>query len=843
MNPAEHPLSDRWTAITELFSRAAELSADMRQSFLETECGDADIRAEVSRLLTLSESAERYFEGLKAPTASGAPQLEAGYLLSHRFRMTRFIARGGMGEVYEAEDLELGGRVALKTMKASLALREGSLQRFREEIRLARSINSVNVCRVYDVARGMNAHGGEFVYFTMELLDGETLLERLAERGPLGLQEIAAIVTQMTAGLDAAHRIGILHRDLKGGNVMLCREGGSERVVITDFGLSRAMESDAGASDRIDGVTPEYVAPEQLEGEAETRATDIYSLGIVIYEMATGVTPFRGGTPTEIARRRLTETPMSPRELRRDLPAAWERAILRCLEREPGRRYGSAGELATALVGGRERSALSRRAWIGIAAAGTLAAGAVWQRWGSIWIAGEPPSLAVLPFRAQGDLGYLADGIADRLTDSLTAVPGLRVISRSASLRFRDGGQKVAEFGRRFRVRYVVSGGVRRDSRSLHVTTDIVEASTGFQVWGGTQDVEMDQVETIAQGLTRAVIHSLKLDARPAVLSEFDRRLTGSPEAYQAYLMGRYYGARRTREGLELSVAQLERAVQLDSKFAAAFAALGFSYFDLSTRDRQDWADPLGRALSAAQRALELDPKSADGHMVIACIKWRWEWDWPGAEQAFRKTLELNPRLALARRYYSQLLAWSGRSAEAVKEVDEAADMDPLNPSIQSLRATVRLYAGQTDEALELYQAVMRSDPAYENVYIPMSDALERKGRLADAIASCERGAALTKRASYAISSLGRLYGLAGRTREAKEILDELLARYASHQASPIEVAYVYMGLGDRDRTFEYLERGYVARSSNLLLLKVGPEFESLRGDARYAGLLRKLKL
>ena len=845
MEPTGKSISERWIRINDLFSRTVEQPSETWESFLIAECPDGEIREEVIRLLALSESAARFFDDLSANIgASSAPQLAAGDLLSERFRILRFLARGGMGEVYEAEDQELGGRVALKTMKASVTLREGSLQRFREEIRLARSINSLHVCRVHDVARDCGPGGKEFLYFTMELLDGPTLFERLRERGPLPVEEASAIVRQVAAGLDAAHRAGILHRDLKCGNIMLCRLEGEERVVITDFGLSRAVDEQAGANGPFDGATPEYVAPEQLEGLPETRVTDIYSLGIVLYEMMTGATPFRGDSPLEIARQRLHTKPPRPRELRPDLPAAWEKTILRCLEPDPAKRWQSAGEVAEALGCYRREPRVSRRTWL-LTASGSAALGVwVWRRWGRIWLAGAPPSIAILPFQSGDEtLAYLADGIADRLTDSLTSVPGLRVVSRTAAQRFRGGAQKLAEFGRQLRVRYVVMGGVRANRNRLHITAEIVEASTGFQVWAGTQDLDIQEVETATPHLSRAVIQSLQVDARPAALQEFDRRLTSNPEAYQLYLLGKYYGARRTREALEQSVAKLEQAVQLDPRFAAGYAALGFSYFDLSTRDRQDWAEPLRRSLAAAQQALSLEPGLADAHLVIACNKWRWQWDWPGAETAFRQTLRLNPRLALAHRYYAQLLSWSGRQDEAMREVDAALDLDPLNPSIQVLRATTRLYAGRIQEALTLYEMVAQADPAYENVYIPMSDALEASGRLADAVASCERGAALTHRASYAISSLGRLYALAGRTAEAKQILEELLDRYRRQEASPVEVAYVYLGLGDKDPAFEWLERGFAARSSNLLLLKVGPEFKSLRADARYAGLLARLKL
>ena len=842
MNEQHNPLAESWTAINDLFSRAIERATEERERFLAAACPDERIRDEVSRLLALADSAERFFEVFSGDLAFAAePQLEPGWLISNRFRITRFLARGGMGEVYEAEDTELGGRLALKMMRASLSVREGGLSRFREEVRLTRSINSPNVCRAYDVGRDRDRDGNEFLYFTMELLDGATLAERLEERLRFSPSEAFEIARQMAAGLDAAHRAGILHRDLKPGNVMLCPDRERERVVITDFGISRAIDSSGRSGGATDGATPDYAAPEQLAGGPETQATDIYSFGVVLYEMMAGVTPSRSASLSKGAGDPV-EYPKRPPAIRRDLPARWEKAILRCLEQAPARRFGTAGEVIAALA---ERPLPMARRTALLLACGAVGAGAaVWQRWGRIWIAGPPPSIAILPFQAGDErLVVFAEGIADRLSDAITLAPGVRVISRAAAERYGPAVQSLADFGKKFRVRYVVAGDVRGTPQRLHVTAEVIEASTGFQLWSGTFDFDSAQIETAAPTLNRAVIATLHLDAQPATLREFDRRLTSSPEAYQLFLLGRYYAARRTRESLEQSAEALSQAVKLDPSFASAYASLAFSYFDLSTRDREDWGDPLARSLAAAQRALSLDPNLADAHMVIACIKWRWQWDWKSAEEAFLKTLGLKPSLALAHRYYAQLLSWSARHQEAIREVDEALDLDPLNLSVQVLRATTRLYAGRIDDALQLYEAVAHANPEYENLYVPMADALEAEGKVGDAIASCERGVALTKRASYALSSLGRLYGITGRIRDAQQILEELLDRYARREASPVEVAYVYLGLGDRDRAFEWLGRGFAARSSNLLLLKVGPEFAPLRGDPRYAALMAQLKL
>jgi tetratricopeptide (TPR) repeat protein len=422
-------------------------------------------------------------------------------------------------------------------------------------------------------------------------------------------------------------------------------------------------------------------------------------------------------------------------------------------------------------------------------------------------------------------------------------VPGVRVVARTSAQRLRDASKKLGEVAKQFHVRYVISGAVKKAGNRLHVTSEIVEASTGFQLWAGTDDLDPEQTETLCAQISRTVIHTLHVDAFPAQLTAIDRHLTKSPEAYQLYLLGRYHAARRNRAALEESVKVLQRAVDIDPEFAAGYAALGFSYYDLSARDRRDWGPLMGRSLDAAGRALKLDSNIAEAYLVIGCNQRTWGWDWNGAEESFKRALALNPSLVEGHRMYAHLLSRSARHTEALQQIDQALNLDPLNTGMKVSRATLLLYAGRTQEALEQYESVRSADPAYENVYIPMSDALELTGRMGDAIAACEHGVALTKRAAYALSSLGRLYGLAHRTAEANAILTELLERYKHDDASATEVAYLYLGLGDRDRAFEWLERGLPTRDSNLLLLKVGPEFEPLRSDSRYAGLLARLKL
>ena len=831
----------RWERIKDLYADALELPPADRPGFLES-TGSEDTRQWVGRLHAVSDTAVRFFDTLCREIGSlGSAEhvLLPGDLLCGRFRIERFLAQGGMGQVYEASDLELKVSVALKVLQPDLAYRPDMLDRFLAEIRLARTVNSPYVCRVYDVARHSRSGMTDLVFFTMELLEGETLADYLRRTGPLPVSEAKELIAGMTEGLAAAHDLSVLHRDFKPGNVWLrLNESGQRRVVITDFGLARALRDDAW-SPGSEGVTPAFVAPEQVRHAAESPATDIYSFGLVIYQMMTGRLPFEGETATEVLRRRLTDLPAHPRQFRPDLSRWWESAILRCLERDPARRFQHVTQVASALGCGTSDRAFSRRWWL--AAAGVAVVSAVaWREWSSASIP-PPVSIAVLPFEVSDESArYLAEGIADRLTDLLTAAPGLRVIARSASYRARQGDANDASIGKRLGVRYLFGGRLSSGNGKLRLTSQIVEASTGYQVWAGTDDFDDLSAEAESTRLTQAAIRALHIDTMPAQSAAMQGAST-KPEAYQKYLLGRFYASRRDRSSANESIRLLREAVDLDPKFASAFAALGYSYYDLSVHEPEHWQQHIADSLRAADAALRLDPKLPEAYFVVACTQSMWQRDWGGAERNFRRAIELNPSLAEAHHYYGNMLSAMARHAEALREIEISLSLDPLSSSLMVAKGSALHYAGRDQEALEQYAAVLRSDPGYVNVYIPRSDVLESLGRLKEAVEDCERAVSLTQRASYALADLGRLYGRSGDTVRARSILAELQDRYRSGNATATDVAYLWLGLGDWDRTFEWLERGYQNHDINVRLLKVGQEFEVLRTDRRYRELVARL--
>lgn len=823
--------------LKELFEQAVDLDPAGREILFERSAADTATREELLRLLGYRERAAEYFSRLSDEIQSLVriePLLECGERLEGRFAIVRFLARGGMGEVYEAEDQELGGRVGLKVMRPGMVAHAGGLQRFRDEIRLARGISSPHVCRVYDVGRHQES-GRELIFFTMELLEGETLSDRLAREGPFPTEAARDLVWQMALGLDAAHRAGVLHRDFKSRNVMLCGDGAGTRVVITDFGLSRQLGRETAAG-LLDGATPAYVAPEQVERQEETERTDLYSFGVVLFEMMTGELPFRGESHLDTIRRRLTEPAPPLRRLRPDVPRSWETAILRCLERDPARRFASVLEAARSLGVYRDRRTISRRPVLIGAAAATVVAVAAW-RLSFTPAVPTGPVLAIEALEAPEPLRFLADGVADRIADDLTDLPGLRVLSRAATGRLRSGYAPA-----NLQPTHVLSGAVAANGDQYRITLRLASAA-GAEEWTRTRDVTRAELEGSSRAFVRELVHALGIDLLPAQMAHMDRALTGDPVAYEQYLLGRYWLARRDPAWLDESVRYLKEAVARDPAFAAAHAALGSALSHQAAVDGIYRPNLVQDSNQEALRALGLNASDAEAHLVLARNAYAWEWDWKGAEEHFRRALELRPRLAMAHQAYASMLELEGREQEALEQADAAIDLDPLDPAFAIVRADVLLAMGRADEAIEQHRRLLSADPAYANGYVQLSGAYAAKRLLPQAIEAAQRAVDLTHRASFALAQLGYVLALAGQADAAASILQELERRYRGSQASPSEVAQIYLGRGDLDKSFQWLALGIPIHDFELTGLKVDPQYRVLRGDPRYHDLLARIQL
>jgi len=843
------PLSrstERWEAIKELFLRAIENPPDKRAEFLGENHDiaahdDADYQ-EVRLLVAGHDQAVGFFDRLQNSIGVSVRQeveFSAGDILSGRFRIVRFVASGGMGQVYEAEDLKLGGRLAIKVLRSDIAAWPGVIERFHSEIRLARAIITPNVCRVFDIAHHQRPSGEPVTFFTMEFLEGETLAQKLRREGRLSIPAARTILAGVTDGLHCAHLGGILHCDLKPGNVMLC----GDRVVVTDFGLARQTSSETSGDSEGAVGTPSYVAPEQVLREPESAPTDIYSLGIVAYEMVTGQLPFRGTSVWEIERRRLEESPAAPRTICPDIPVAWERAILRCLRRQPGERFASVGDFARA-IGCHEVQPSSRRVflWASGAAITLVSMGVLWR----IRVTPEGPStatsIAINEFTADRNLAYLAEGTADRLADSLGTLPGVRVIARLATSRISRSNVGLADARSGMNAgAYTLAGDVHGSGNEVRIHLVLTEPKSGAQIWSATYTVGNGQIEAVPPLALRAIIQALHLDLNPARLTAVTARMTNSAEAYQLYLLGRFNSSKRTLEFMGESVKYLQQSVRVDNNFAAAHAALAYSLFQFGMMDRVSAADNVNLARESAARALALQADSAEAFLVQALIAHFVDWDWNTAEHGYRRAIEADPNSVLARQWYARMLTSRRRFAEADAQIEAAVSLDPFDPALRIARGINLTYSGRAREAVDQLRLLAAEDPEHTNVFPPLSCALEVIGQYREATQAAEMGVQLSNRQSFTLSQLGHIYALAGRGEEARNILAELLRQVDTGHASPAEVAMVYAGWKDTSNTLIWLEKGLVGHERGPLLLAVDPQVDFLRHNPKFKEILAKI--
>jgi TolB-like protein/tRNA A-37 threonylcarbamoyl transferase component Bud32 len=788
-----------------------------------------------------------------------SPRLAPGEQLASRFTVLRFVARGGMGAVYEANDAMLRTRVALKVLQGRITDDAAALERFRREVLLARRVGHPNVCHVYELYQATTTAGARIHFLTMEFLEGETLAARIARQGRLTTAEALPLVQQMCDGLAAAHTEGVIHRDFKSSNVILVpRTGdsgrassGEPRVAITDFGVARAL-GQGSRSDALTGGaavlgTPEYMAPEQVTGSEVAPSTDVYALGVVMYQMVTGRLPFSAETPLATAARRINEPPPRPEVAAPGLDARWSRTILRCLDRDPRRRFQSTGEIPASLSANPARPSRP----LVLAGAGLLLLlvllGAVAARQG--WwparggaksgAAAAQPSIAVLPFVDMSpahDQEYFSDGVAQEIINALAQVPGLHVVARSSSFSFKGKSEDLRTVGQKLDVAHVLEGSVRKSGSRLRVTAQLVGAADGYQLWSQTFDRDLADVFAVQDEISRAVVAALRLKVLPEALAR-ERRGT-SPEAYSHYLRGLQLHNAGNREGYRDAIEEYQRTIALDPDYAPAHARLSQSLIAYEPiANVADDGPRKQRAVREAEKAVALAPDLVEGYAARAWARTTITWDWTGARTDLEHALALSPSDANALMRYSELLATLGRVPDAMAAIRKASELDPLSADV--LYRLGRLYnaTGQYDLAREVLKNALRGAPEHGHAARELAVAELLDERPASALLLFQGhpvewvrhfGAAL---AHYSL----------GNPLESQRALDQFVA--SNSNTAPYQIAQVHAWRGEKDLAFEWLERARLGGDSGTRYAKYDPFLRTLRSDPRYRALLERLKL
>jgi len=831
------------------------------------------------------------------------------------YRILRRLGKGGMGEVFLAEDTKQHGRkVALKVLPQELTTSESRLRRFKQEARAILALNHPNILTVFEIGESDNSY-----YIATEYIDGETLRHCLW-RGPLKLDESLGIAIQIAMALEAAHAAGIVHRDVKPENIMLRQDKfvRDRFVKVLDFGLAKLTDRDGSGADpeavtipitqtnpgAIMGTTG-YMSPEQALGESVDERTDVFSLGVVLYEMVAGEPPFKGRTDSHTRVSIIDHDHVPLVQHVANVPRQLERIVAKALSKDRFKRYQTITDLkldleqlrdeihtsdsyelirhttpdtqaellsstptairskvetvadtatipSTAPVDPKPRTRLR---WFVYGAVGLMALLAVVAA--VLFTSSSRPinSVAILPFvndSKDPNAEYLSDGLTESIINSLSRLPNLKVMSRNAAFRFKGSTSDPLEAGRNLNVGAVLTGRLVKLDDRLVIKAELIKVDDGSQLWGAEYNSSLADIFSVQDEVSRKISESLRLRLSGEDEEKLAKRYTKDAEAYQLYLKGRYFWNKRNEEGFRNGIDYFKRAEEKDPTFALAFSGLADSYALLSDIGVARPVDEMPKAKAAAQKAVDADPTLAEAYTSRAFVRLAYDWDWFGAQSDFQQALKLNPKYPTAHQWYASYLMQMGKFTLAKAEIEEAHKLDPLSPIISSNTGLYSYYEHNYDDAIAKYKLTLQSDPDFWVARHYLALAYVQKGMYDEAIAELRKlikapasgpiPAQVVEAETEASASLGFAYGMAGKQADARAIINQLEALSNRRYVSGLYFANVYAGLKENDKAIDHLNRAFEARHPGLVLIRIEPMFDGLRGDERFKQLIRRFE-
>jgi len=864
----------RWRQVKDVLEAALARPPEALRAFLDTACGDdASLRAEVESLLAAQGEAGDFLSlPASLTTAAGLEGTRVG-----PYRVLGQIGHGGMGIVYRAvrDDDAFRRVVALKVVySGGPALLE---RRLREERQILARLQHPNIATIFD--GGATDEGRP--YFVMEYVEGRPITEYCDAAG-LDTRRRLETFRSVCDAVHHAHLNLVVHRDLKPANILVSADGSPK---LLDFGIAKLLEGvdalTAPTATMTPAMTPEYASPELVRGEAVTAASDVYSLGVVLYELLIGRRPYEvpGNSleaivrvvcdtdprpPSAVARRearaRTEPVRSSPSELRGDL----DTIVLKALRKEPRHRYGSVEELSEDVrrhldgfpIRARRdgvayrSSKFVRRNRAAVVSAALSAATLLAIALGGVFERHPPPlapaaieSLAVLPLvsaNADPETEYLSQGITEGVIDSLSRLPRLKVMARSTVFGYKSAGASPREVGRQLGVRAVLAGRVVHQGGRFTIEVELVDVRDGARLWGEQYTPLLTGLPGVQEDITREIAAKVHPRLAGEDKERLTRRYTDDAAAYELYLRGRYFWNKRTPEDLQRAITYFQEAIEKDPHYALAHAGLADSYNVLAVLSEVPAEGAYARAKAAALEALRLDDGLAEAHTSLASVQLRHDWDWGGAEREFRRAIELNPSYPTAHYWYGLYLAEVGRPEEAVAEVRRAQEVDPLSLNTSYHVGVVLYYVRRYDEAIEQLRSTLELEPGFVQGHRYLALACEQKRLYAEATAELQRAVALGGRSGLLQSLLGHVDAVAGRKDQARKVARALRAQPGT---APYHLAVLYAGLGEKEEALRWLEKAYAERSSWLTVLRADPRLDGLRADPRFEDLMRRVGL
>ncbi len=871
---------NHWQQIETIFNEAALLPMAERKTLVRRHCaGDEELYREVWRLI---EDDTEEDEFLQEPIFTlGAQIIENDFLEMPEkaefasYKLQILLGRGGMGAVYLAQDTRLNRPVALKLLPKTFAENSDAVLRFQQEACAASNVAHQNIAHIYEFA----SNEGRY-FLAMEYVRGRTQRELIKEKS-INLEKAVDYAMQIASALAAAHRNGIIHRDIKPENIIVTEEG---LIKVLDFGLAKFLEStdaNSQASNSLESITgvimgtTAYMSPEQIRGQTLDGRTDIWSLGVVLYEMLGGKRPFEGDTPSDCSASILkTDLPDITAEIK-NVPSQLQRIVERALAKKREERYQKADDLLADLKSLRRESDLQaalelssspdfqkartdpsqtissaehksiefkrHKLSIGIISAALILSVAAAFYFSNVYRKDKISSIAVLPFvNVGGDANteYLSDGISESLINSLSRLSGVKVIARNSAFKFKGKDTDLQETAKALGVETILTGRIARQADDYLINVALVDARDGTQMWGEQYARRANDLLRVQSDISREIADKLRVHLNGAQEQQLAKRETVNPQAYELLLKGRFYWNKGGTENRKKSIEYTNQAIAADPNYATAYADLSISYTLLISNGVLDPEEFTPKALEAARRALELDNNLAEAHLALAWIKLN-EWDWAKSDQEYERAVELNPNLARAHDGYAYCLSFVGRHNEAVEESRRAKVLDPISLVTTADAGNVRYLARQYDEAIAELNNALELDPNFATTYVYFGYVYTAKGTYPEAIASYQKAIELSGDTTSRLIFLGAAYAKAGETDKAREILNQL--ETGKEYVSPCELAILYSALGEREQAFASLEKAYAAHDLQMQYIGVDPAFDALREDARFQDLIKRV--